>query len=287
MRPHSPPPTVTQNRPDRLPVPTVSMVLSVHNGEQYIRAAVDSVLDQTFEDFELLVVNDGSTDGTADVLLGFDDPRLCVFDQRNLGLTKSLNNAIRASRGKYIARLDADETADPTRLARQVSYLDGHLDVGIVGSYCRNFRTDDGSTVVWTYPTDDADIRALLPHRNPFVHGAVMLRREAVAAAGMYDESFHYVQDYELWGRIAERYALHNLPEILVTRRITPQSLSERPDLLTPRIWATVRAQLSVMRRLDHTPLAYLSLLRQVAAYVYHTSRAMFRRRPRGAPPGR
>ena len=116
MRPHSPPPTVAQNRPDRLPIPRVSVVLSVHNGEQYIRAAVDSVLDQTFEDFELLVVNDGSTDGTADVLLGFDDPRLCVFDQRNLGLTKSLNNAIRASRGKYIARMDADETAEPTRL---------------------------------------------------------------------------------------------------------------------------------------------------------------------------
>ena len=244
------------------------------NGESDIQEAVESILDQTYEDYEFIVIDDGSTDSTPEILQGFVDPRLRVITQETQGLTKALNMGIGLSKGEYIARLDADEIAHSDRLSRQVDYLDSHPNVGLVGSFCKNVNKVSGGEDVWTYPVEDKDIREALPCRNVFVHGSVMMRRRVLDEVGLYDQSLVYVQDYELWGRITDKFKVHNLPDVLLTRKITPQSLSERPELLTARMWAGLRAQLSVMHRLGHGPMAYINLSKHIAGYLFRRLRA-------------
>lgn len=114
--------------------PKVSVVMSVYNGEKYLPETIDSILNQTFKDFEFIIINDGSTDKTAKILTSYDDPRIRIFNQENMGLTKSLNRAISLAKGEYIARMDADDISYPERLKKQVDYLNKNPDIGLVGS---------------------------------------------------------------------------------------------------------------------------------------------------------
>ena len=204
----------------------VSVVMSVYNGQRHVAEAVESILGQTFTDFEFIVINDGSTDGTGDVLDGYDDPRLHLVTQANQGLTRSLNRAIQLSRGRYIARMDADDVSLPTRLEKQVAWLDAHPRLGVLGTAVRVI--DDWGEIVpeegqpKTITGTEAIARRLfIEGTNALIHGSVMMRREAVERAGGYREVFEYSQDYDLWLRIVEHYEVDNLPEVLYYRRVS------------------------------------------------------------------
>src|SRR5690606_37374672 len=128
-------------------MPRVTVLLAVHNGERYIQEAIDSILAQTFGDFELLIVNDGSTDATRDLVLSYSDDRIRLVDNdHNIGLPKSLNRGLRLAKGRYIARLDADDISEPDRLAAQVSFLQANPDVAMVGSWYRKID-GEGNTL--------------------------------------------------------------------------------------------------------------------------------------------
>jgi glycosyltransferase involved in cell wall biosynthesis len=194
--------------------------MSVHNGAPWVTAAVTSVLAQAAGDLELVVVDDGSTDATPDLLAAVADPRLHVHPQPRTGLTRALNRALGLARAELVARLDADDVALPERLARQRAFLAAHPDVGLLGTAAR--EVDDAGALVRMVrpPTDDAAIRRALIRTNPFVHSSVMARRELLARARGYDEALAVAQDYDLWMRLARLTRLANLDEVLVVRRL-------------------------------------------------------------------
>lgn len=202
--------------------PLVTVLMSVHNDLRYLPQAVQSVLDQSLDDFELLVIDDGSTDGSADYLAGLADPRVrIVRNERNLGLTRSLNRGLDLARGLFLARMDADDVSAAQRLERQVDFLDRHPRVGIVGS-ARRLIDENGATIAHAPAAeDDVAIRWKCLLGNPLAHPAVMLRLHLLNAHKLrYDETCRTAQDYELWSRLLAVTRAHNLREALLHYRL-------------------------------------------------------------------
>ncbi len=211
--------------------PRVSLLVCVFNGAAFLPAALDSALAQTFADFELIAVDDGSTDATPDILRGCDDLRLIVLRQPNLGLTRSLNRALALARGEYVARQDADDLSAPARLERQVAFLDAHPEVALVGTAVQAIDEAGRPVRVHRYPPEDAGLRrAMLARFNPLPHSSVMFRRLAALEVGGWDERFPKSQDYEFYLRLIESYQVASLPEALVSLRYRPGSLYSTGD---------------------------------------------------------
>lgn len=204
--------------------------MSVHNGTRYLPAAMDSVLRQTWRDFEFLIVDDGSTDGAGEMLAAYAarDPRVVVHSTPNRGLTRSLNMAARLARGSLLARMDADDVALPERLAKQVAWLAEHPDVVVLGT--RALRVDPELWPIcdWNVPLEHEAIDHfhLSGLSGGIIHPAAMIRRDAFAACGGYDESLPASQDYDLWLRLAEHGRLANLPDILLLYRLHLDSVT-------------------------------------------------------------
>jgi len=227
--------------------PAVTVLMSVFNGEKYVREAIESVLTQTYRSFEFLIVNDGSTDRTGAILSSYDDPRIAVLENpANIGLSRSLNKGIGRARGRYIARMDADDVCEPDRLERQVDYLSHHPGVIVVGSWYKLVDEDGGEVGRRCVPCDDTAIRWMLDFCSPFAHSAVMIRRQALEGDA-YDETLRYAMDYDLWTRLARRGRLANLDSFLVRWRISPGSLTSRFGDRTERfdrVLAAIRERL-------------------------------------------
>lgn len=210
------------------PSPTVSVLLPVHNGEDYLYEAIQSVIGQTFEDFELVVVDDGSTDSSGGIARQFKDRRIRVFNQMNEGLPAALNRSIRLSRGKYLARQDHDDLSMPNRLKKQVEFLEARPDHGMVGAWAAIWEGNISSARVHRHPASNLAAKFELLFNNPFVHSSVMIRKTALDTVGLYstDPARQPPEDYELWSRIGRRFAVANIPEILSIYREIPQSFS-------------------------------------------------------------
>jgi hypothetical protein len=211
-------------------VPTVSVVMSVFNGERFLSEAVDSVLNQSFRDFEFIIIDDGSTDGTADILARYQkaDPRVVVHHHPNKGQVPSLNTGCGLARGRYIARIDADDVALPERLERQVACLEQNPQVALLGSSISNIDEMGRHLSTWPLPTGDKEIKERLFGLQdiPFCHVTLVFRREAFRAVNGYRTAFAPAEDYDLWLRMAERWQLANLPEPLIKVRRRAHSLS-------------------------------------------------------------
>jgi glycosyltransferase involved in cell wall biosynthesis len=207
--------------------PLVSIVMGVYNGERYLKEAIDSMLNQTQTNFEFIIINDGSTDSTGEILHAYTDPRVFILEQENHGLTKSLNRGIALARGKYIARMDSDEISMSNRLEKQIEYLENNFDVGAVGtSYNRIDAIGSiiGQEII-SVPVQKKDIYKNLFEWCFLLHGSVMMRKEVLDMVGWYDENFLYSQDYDLWFRILDHYSLGVLSEPLFCWRLHPDSI--------------------------------------------------------------
>jgi glycosyltransferase involved in cell wall biosynthesis len=210
--------------------PAVSVLMSVRDGAPWVRDAVQSVLDQSAADLELIVIDDGSVDATPALLGAVRDRRLLVERRPPAGLTASLNRAIDLARAPLLARLDADDTALPERLARQRRFLDAHPEVGLLGTGAREVDAAGRAAGVVIPPAGDLAIRRALIRRNPFVHSSVLMRRRIIDEVGGYDPALPVAQDYELWMRMSRVTRLANLPEPLVVRRLLPGRVSSARD---------------------------------------------------------
>ncbi|MFO0453460.1 MAG: glycosyltransferase family 2 protein [Pseudomonadota bacterium] len=206
----------------------MSVVLPVYNGPRYVRLAIDSMLAQSFRDFELIVIDDGSRDTTPEVLSQIGDPRVRVITQENRGLPATLNRGIELARGEYVARQDHDDYSRPERLARQVAYLDAHPACALVGTWAEIIEGATATGRVHAHPCENVALKLELLFDNPFVHSSVMLRRAVVTAGGGYctDRDRQPPEDYELWSRIVRKHEVANLPEMLHTYREVPGSMS-------------------------------------------------------------
>ncbi len=208
-------------------LPLISVLMSVYNGEKYLRKSINSILNQTFTNFEFIIINDGSTDNTANILKSIQDPRIKVINQENKGLPISLNNGIKVSRGKYIARMDADDISLPERLFLQVDFLENHCDYMMVGTNV--YVIDDNDIVIFkmAHPSDDLGIKWLCLFDSPFVHSSVMIRKEIINKANNYrEEQNYFVEDYDLWSRIVYDGKVANLKEIVHLYRYNPKGIS-------------------------------------------------------------
>jgi hypothetical protein len=209
--------------------PKVSVVMSVYNGARYLRRAIESVLAQTYAEFEFIILNDGSTDDSSEIIQSYADPRIRYVEQANVGLPAALNKGIGLSRGTYVARMDADDVSLPSRFARQVQFLDEHPNYAMVGTSCRVIDSEENVKFVMRHPCEDVHIRWLLLFDSPFVHSTMMFRRDAIQAAGLYRaERGYYVEDYDLWSRVLARYKGQNLAEPLLLYRDNPVGISHR-----------------------------------------------------------
>lgn len=186
--------------------PKVSVVMSVYNDAVYLGEAIESILNQTFTDFEFLIINDGSTDGSRAVILFYADPRVRLVDNEvNLGLPASLNKGIRLAKGEYIARQDADDVSLPDRLAQQVAFLDAHSDVTVVGCWWEHIDVDGDVFATGEIPNSNTIIKAkLIPNILKFPHGCIMIHREALVRIGGYDGRFRFTQDLDVWLRMVK-----------------------------------------------------------------------------------
>ena len=276
----------------------VSVVMPVHNGERFLKKAIESVLAQTYGHFEFLILNDGSTDGTDAVVARFQDSRIkLVHNPRNLGLTATLNRGLRLANFELIARHDADDISHPTRLAKQIDYFTEHPEVVLVGTQAEIVDEEGRSqgqlfdraltheSIVWDLLFD-----------NSFTHSSVMFKKSIILdKLGGYNETVRYCQDYHLCSEVARSYKVANLPDRLVSYRVHPYSrmsdtmydamISENrsivrknletllgPDSLTDEeVEAVIRVRLAfearflpqMLKMIERTILHYCSLLNE------------------------
>lgn len=207
-------------------MPEITVLMPVHNGAEYIRESIASVLDQTRSHFELLVVDDCSTDDSAALVLSFDDPRIkLVRSETRLKLAGALNLGLHRARGEFIARMDADDVALPKRLEHQVRFLHANPGIGICGTWLRRFGAASGEER--SYPCDPAKVRAFLMVNCPFAHPTVMFRRQLFFDHELeYDVHYYPTEDYELWSRALLLFQGGNLPEFLLRYRVHGASLT-------------------------------------------------------------
>jgi glycosyltransferase involved in cell wall biosynthesis len=183
--------------------PTVTVLMAVHDGERYLREAIDSILEQTFSDFEFVIVDDHSADATPALLEKMVDTRIIrLRNTDHMGLAASLNRGLDAARGRYIARMDADDISLPPRLEQQIHYLDEHADIGIVGTNTSYIDAEGqplfNGQLAYSEPLSPAYLRWLLLWKNPLPHPTVMLRRSLIEQTGLrYDPAFETAQDYD------------------------------------------------------------------------------------------
>lgn len=206
-------------------MPEISVIMPVYNGEKYILRSIMSILCQSYKDFELIVIDDGSHDRTGALISQIKDDRLRFFSQENLGLTKSLNRALAMAKGRWIARHDADDFSMVSRFREQVEVLKKNPDIGLLGSNC--FIQPERLGVIneiYKYPEDHVEIINAYTEYNPFVHGSVIIKRDLLEQDGGYNENYRYVQDYELWSRLLLKTRVRNLSLPLYARTVHSQS---------------------------------------------------------------
>jgi len=209
--------------------PKISVLMSVYNNSKLLREAVDSILGQTFSNFEFIIINDASTDKSVEILRDYakKDKRIVLVDnETNIGLTKSLNRGLQIAKGQYIARMDADDISELNRFSLQVDFLDSNPDIGLLGTHAQSINEKGEKFGIWETLENDAEIKELLKKRNCFCHGSTMFRAECIKNFGNYREEFKFTQDYDLWLRISEKYKVANLGKNLFNFRKSPNSIS-------------------------------------------------------------
>jgi glycosyltransferase involved in cell wall biosynthesis len=207
--------------------PPVTVLLPVYNAGKYVADAIGSVLRQDFTDFELLIINDGSKDHSADVIAGYDDPRIRVLHQENIGLVATLNRGLAVAAGEYIARFDADDICYPTRLREQLEFLRANPDYVLVGAEADYM--DEAGNYIFTYrfrDYEDAEIKANAFRQCPVIHASVMYRKQAVIDAGGYDPRAVTFEDHMLWRNLAAFGKMKNMRHPLIKVRFNPDSVT-------------------------------------------------------------
>lgn len=220
--------------------PTVTVLMPVFNAEKHLKEAIDSILNQDFTDFEFLIINDGSSDGSESIILSYDDSRIrYVKNETNLRLIATLNKGFDLARGKYIARMDADDISLPNRFTEQVKFMDGNPEVVVCGTW---FQSMGDSNSVVKYPNDDTGIKFMALYQCPFCHPSVMLRTDALRDNQLkYSSEFPHAEDYEFWLRMSHVGKLTNLDQVLFQYRQHSESISRVESETQVRLSVEIR----------------------------------------------
>lgn len=209
----------------------LTVLMPVFNGEKYLKTAMDSILNQTYSDFEFLIINDGSTDLTEEIINTYKDPRInYIKNDRNRGIVVTLNIGLEMSRGKYIARMDADDIAYPARLEQQLNFMLAQPECKLCGTRAIAINENGSQTYKLKRPYVAADLKVQHLFRNSFIHPTVMLDAE-VAREFKYAANYEYAEDYHLFAQIALKYPTANLKTALLYYRIHSENITSKKQL--------------------------------------------------------
>lgn len=209
--------------------PKVSILLPVYNTELYIKEAIQGVLAQTFTNYEFLIIDDGSTDTSQELIQSFNDKRIIfIKHEKNQGLIATLNEGVMRAKGVYVARIDADDIwTSIQKLEKQVMYLDNHPECVVVGTWANTINETGQITGTIRNPIHDNSIRQLLLIKNYLIHPSTLFRKESCVKAGVFHSDEKYVEDYGLWLRMGMLGTFANIPEYLMSYRIHKKSITQ------------------------------------------------------------
>lgn len=227
--------------------PKISVVMSVFNGQDFLKEAIESILEQSFTNFEFIIIDDASTDGTTEILESFKkrDKRIKIIrNKKNLNLSRSLNKGLRQAQGEFIARMDADDISEKNRLKIQANFLKKNPKVAFCGSWVILINQSGKKIGERKYPTEYREIKKIIMHYNPFIHPTVMIKREILEKMGFYDFKLNAAGDYDLFLRMVKNYQAINLPKFLLKYRISRQAMSflRYKKMEKEAIWARWKA---------------------------------------------
>ena len=212
--------------------PKVTVLMSVYNGEKYLRQSINSILNQTFEDFEFLIIDDASTDSSNDIILSYNDQRIKVIkNNKNIGQAVSLNRGLQEANAEYVARMDQDDISLSLRLEKQVIFMDEHLEVGVSGVFAMFIDSHDEKLEMKSYEkmmTENEDLKTQLIFRPCFIHPSVIIRLSLLKDHHLfYEENAGHAQDYRLWYRMSSICDFGNIPDKLYKYRFHKSQLSK------------------------------------------------------------
>tara|TARA_B100000315_G_scaffold257079_1_gene304714 strand:- start:194 stop:1243 length:1050 start_codon:yes stop_codon:yes gene_type:complete len=223
--------------------------MPVYNGQKFLGAAIESILNQTFTDFEFLIVDDLSTDVSVDIIKTYDDQRIRLYENyKNLGQAETMNRGLKLAKGKYIARMDQDDIAISLRLEKQVGYFKAHPNLGVLGTHVRIVDEARGTNAVRSRPRTNYENQWRLLYVTSVMHPSVMFRRGLFLKYGGYNNEYSPAEDYEYWSRLSQFTEIHQLPDVLMKLRIheANTSISNRSNQLKN----TLKIRISNINRL-------------------------------------
>ena len=211
-------------------MPKISVIMPAYNAEKYIAEAIDSILSQTFGDFEFIILNDCSRDRTEEIILSYHDPRIVYLkNEQNLGVAATLNRGLAIAKGEYIARMDADDISLPERFAKQVAYLDANDDIVVLGTNLECFNESGTIRTGWSV-SDPEQMKVDMLFACGLAHPSVMMRSDVIRNLDGYDPTYNGLEDYELWCRVLEHHKITTLPDILLRYRIHGSQVTQNPS---------------------------------------------------------
>lgn len=252
--------------------PAISVVLPVYNGELFIEDAVRSVLNQSFIDFELIIIDDGSRDSSLSLIESFQDKRIKIISRENKGLIYSLNEGISVAQGEFIVRMDADDICFPNRFKIQYEFMINNPSVGVVGGYAQIIDDVVITSSIFKHPVCNNSIKAKLFIDSPFIHPSVMLRKSLLIGDRKYSDIFYRVEDFGLWVSLKEDCSFANIPENLIYYRVLPNSetrLGQKDSLVRHRALKEVFRVLFNQEKISYSEL-------ELDNYTYSMYRANF-----------
>ncbi len=241
--------------------PLISVVMPVYNSEKYIGEAIESVLQQSFRNFEFIIVDDASTDTGTKIIKKYahKDKRIKIlYNKKNLGIAETRNKGILKAKGKYIATQDSDDISTPNRFETQFKYLEKNPKVGVVGSYIKIFSKDKKSTSIRKYPEKDKDLRKIIFFVCPIAQPTSMIRREVFEKVGLYDKKYPPAEDLDLWFRIGTEYELANIPKVLLRYRESLFSATNSKTRLMEKLSLKIRFKNWKNPKYHFSPKAFL-----------------------------
>lgn len=265
----------------------VSVIMPCFNSEKTLKQAVDSVLNQTFQSFELIVVDDGSTDNSYKILTEFayKDSRVKVFkNEKNLGLMITLNKAISLASSDYLARLDSDDEMLPTRLEKQKKFLDENPDIAAVGSWYFFMGRSITQDILFKLPVTPEDIQRDILKENPICHPSVMMRKSLLQEVGGYRSEFKNSEDYDLWLRLTKTYKVANIPEPLIRYRLSlgGNSIARQHEMrifheLAKESYLHPEKPLSELKQTLENSAKSIDMTNSLPAFYWELSKTLFR----------
>jgi glycosyltransferase involved in cell wall biosynthesis len=250
-------------------LPQISVLLPVYNAEKTIAMAIESILNQSFKDFELILIDDGSRDQTLKVIepyLAKDSRIVLLKNPQNMRLAKSLNRGIEIARGKYLARMDADDYSYPDRFEKQFSYMEAHPDVGISGGTMEVVDANDNLTSIRRYFLEDEIIRQNIFYFSPFCHPAIIMRKSVIDQVGGFVHEYNPAEDYELYFRIGKISKFGNLDDVLLRYKILDSSMTGK------QTWAMEKKSIQIRWKYFKSPEYHVKLIHRIYNFMHFVS---------------